>query len=219
MQGIAIFKSAFMGTGQFEETAQKSMKLPEDDPETIDSMIQWVYFKSFPFDRKAATKDDHEAQIALQQLASLYVAADKFEIIGLKNELINQLFKYASRKSSYVPNDDVVEYIYSNTIPGSNLRRLTVDWHAEFVGRQWFKDRATAEFVRQNSEFVADLLARMSTMLEGRRCSWPDRKHRFLEDTGSEKRKESPESEESEEVSDTGTGDMSSSGNDTSSTI
>ena len=208
-----FFKSAFMGAGQFEETAQKSMKLPEDDPETIDWMLQWIYFKAYPFDRKAAKEGDQQAQIALWQLAYLYVAADKYGITALKNDVVNQLFMFADL-ASYLPDDSVVEYIYNNTTPHSKLRQLIVEWHISFVSFKWFKHDVDGSFVRENSDFSADLMTEMAARLRGRRCPWPDYKGRFFEgDTGSEESEEDRDRDSQTENSNEG-----SIGNESSST-
>lgn len=208
-----FFNSAFMGAGQFEETAQKLMKLPEDDPGTIDRMIQWIYFKTFSFDQKAATKKCQKAQFAFKQLASLYVAADRFGITALKNEVVNQLFMFAELES-YLPDDGVVEYIYNNTTPHSKLRRLIVEWHVWWLEPKWYKTSVDGSFVRENSDFAADLIARMAARIGGRKCPWPDYKRRFLEDdTGSEESEEDSDSD-----SQTGNSNESSSGNESSST-
>lgn len=207
-----FFRSAFMGAGHFEETAQKSMKLPEDDPETIDRVVQWIYFKIYPFERKTARKRDSKAHSALMQLARLYVAADKYGIIALKNDVISQLFNIAGLRKTN-PEDDMVQYVYSNTTTGSKLRRLMVDWHIWFLNINWFKSDVDGSFVRENSDFSADLIAGMAARIAGRTCPWPDASGRFLENMGSEE-----SDEDSDNEGQKGTSNTSNSGDESSST-
>ncbi|KAG7005939.1 hypothetical protein G7Y79_00017g043210 [Physcia stellaris] len=175
----AFFKSAFMGAGQFEETAQKSMKLPEDDPETIDRMIQWIYFKTYPYDRKAAREGHQDAQSALWQLAYLYVAADKYGIIALKNDIMHLLYGIAGLNKT-IPQDEAVQYVYNNTDSGSNLRRLMAEWHVWFVESRWLKHEIDGAFVHENSEFAADLITGMAAKLYGGTSPWTDSPINFL---------------------------------------
>jgi len=91
-----VFNAAF--NGGFSENSKRSMKLPEDDPEVFERLVEWLYCKVFDlphFVRKA--RDD--AQIIYMHLARLYVAADKYGIIGLKNEVVDRFHKANADKA------------------------------------------------------------------------------------------------------------------------
>ena len=159
-----FFKSAFMGSGNFKETSTKSMKLPEDDPATIDRLVQWIYFGSYPVASDAKTKSPNQMKelldASLMQFATLYVTADKYGITELKNHVLDRLYKLAIQDQNVVTrNEHLIAYIYENTIAGSKLRKLLVDWHVWLVP-QFFKTCWTEKEVLDHADFAADVLAR-----------------------------------------------------------
>ena len=165
-----FFKSAFMGTGAFKETSTKSMKLPEDDPATTDRLIQWIYFGYYPVDSDIETNsaDQREESLhaSLMQLSILYVVADKYGIIELKNHALGRLFDLGIQgKVDLTRNKHLIRYIYENTITGSKLRKLLVNWyvwHAPYYFKSW-----TDKDVAGHAGFAADVLERFAARVRG----------------------------------------------------
>lgn len=165
-QESPLFKAAFMGAGQFEETLEKSMHLHEEDPETVDRMIQWMYFKQYPIKHELVAESFDESEIASMQLITLYATADKFEVIELKNDVINRLYNLVSHKY-FVFHDDSIEYVYKNTPPKSQLRRLIVEWH--FWEQGEIKQKEANWYIRKCPDFATDLLVGLSAKRQGRK--------------------------------------------------
>ena len=157
-----FFRSAFMGAGSYAETVDRSIRLPEEDSDTIDRMVQWLYFKKFPFDRKAILKTAKDAHQTYMQLVTLYVAADKYGIVRLKNDIIDRLFKINCRDDSHLPLDDVVAYVYSNTTAVSGLRRLFAALHVWRVKCRWFTNSEAQVFMRTIPDFAGDIIGAMA---------------------------------------------------------
>ncbi|KAL8785471.1 MAG: hypothetical protein Q9195_008614 [Heterodermia aff. obscurata] len=163
-----FFTSAFMGSGagEFEEKSTQSMNLPEEDPDTIDYLVQWIYAKRFPFDTPFDAKAREKSQnimIPVMQLAILYVAADKYDIIELKNDVIDQLWQLSGKTRNKVEiKDEIIEYIYENTIAGSRLRKLLVLWQANSAGSPSLLKKNMMKLVGDYPEYAADLLAEFS---------------------------------------------------------
>ena len=154
------------GAGEFKEKSTQCMYLPDDDPETIDRLTQWLYFKQIQFDHLAIGKSKTYGSVPLMQLATLYVAADKFGILALKNTVIDQLWKLLARDKNEVRvGDKMIEYVYENTLPGSKVRRILIHWQAHSAS---LRHKNMPKLVREYPQFAASLLARMS-----RRCPNP----------------------------------------------
>ncbi|CAF9937485.1 MAG: hypothetical protein HETSPECPRED_000551 [Heterodermia speciosa] len=181
-----FFKSAFMGAGNFMETCSKSMKLPEDDPATMDRLIHWVYFGCYPVDSKSTTKSSDQQKgsldASLMPFATLYVAADKYGIIELKNHVIHQLFDIAiqGKFSMATLNVKLIGYIYENTTPGSTLRSLLVKWHV-WLAPYYFKGPWTEKEVCDHADFAADVLVQFAARVQGRSNPFESRRYRFHE--------------------------------------
>ena len=160
-----FFKSAFKGPATFaetfEETIDKAMALPGENVDTIHRIVQWLYLNQISFDREALDKTPDEAQVPYMQLSSLYVAADKYGIIQLKNEIIDIVFKLVEGDDYFGPEDEVVKYIYSNTIEGSGLRALILEMHVWRMHPEWLVRHSKA-LLHSLPEFVIDLVPRMA---------------------------------------------------------
>ena len=101
------------------------------------------------------------------QLSSLYVAADKFGIIQLKNEIIDTFFNTAKGETTHPPEDEVIKHIYSNTTAGAGLRALMVEMHVWLVNPKWLLE-ASENFLRSLPEFAIDIVPRMASRLYAR---------------------------------------------------
>ena len=193
-----VFASAFIGSGggEFLEKSKNSMSLPEDDPETIDRLIQWVYSKHFRFLKWTTGRSNHYGSVPLMQLATLYVAADKYRIVGLKDKVIDQLWKLLGLTQDEVKVEDkLIEYVYENTLAGCKLRKLLVHWQAQSTS---LVHKNKTKLVGNHPEYAAELLTRMS---RGRPNPWlkRDGQKAYHENTGDEDfDQESHESSEDE---------------------
>ena len=160
-----------MGAGEFEETSKRVMTLPEDDAETVDRMIQWLYSGKYKIDEEAL-KDFQRSQVILMQLARLYVCADKYGIIKLKDDIIDQVHIAQKPEGTYLPGSDIISYVYQNTTKGSRLRRLIVEWFAWYGSASWFGDSAVQAILCQVPEFLADMVAKVIAKNEGAKDPW-----------------------------------------------
>ena len=129
------------------------------------------------------------------QLVTLYVVADKYGIIGLKINVIHQLWKLLGFTQNEVKvEDNIIEYVYGNTLDGSKLRKLFVHWQAHSTS---FMYKNKMKLVSDYPEYAADLLARMS---ECQPNPW-------LKSNGKTPYHEHLEEGEAEKESDDGSGD------------
>ena len=198
-----FFKSAFMGAGNFKETVSKSMKLPEDDPATMDRMIQWIYFGYFPVDSEIETKSSDQLQEVLMasvmQFMTLYVAADKYGMIELKNDSFHRMCDLVYKKKVDLTRDEgLVGYIYENTIEGSKLRAFLLAWHVSY-GPQYFKTHWTEKEVHDHPGFTADVLTGLVARATGKLDKMIRDHKKKLEEKASDDSGDSSSSDDSDE--------------------
>lgn len=169
------FKAAF--TNGFLEAQQKSMKIPEDDPDTFEILVRWVYTKKLDLPNPG-TDEAHDERYL--QLCKLYVLTDKYRMMGMKNYIIDRIFmmlpKQPPRQSPISkpsfkpllkpPSAHVMLYIYKNTTNDCTLRKLLVAWFVSIIKclRLSPQDRAH-NFLCTLPEFSADLVIAMTNKI------------------------------------------------------
>ena len=181
-----FFKSAFQGAGTFKETSERLMTLPEDRSSTIERMVHWLYSKNIPYDRKplVTQESDHDQEVILRngykQLVMLYITADKFGIIALKNDIIDILYELQTDQA-FVLMESIIHYVYRNTPAGSSLRRLIVDWHVWQADPSWVEGTSSQENLRRCPDFAAEMVTRMIAKECGRQDPWTEPSSKFHE--------------------------------------
>lgn len=170
-----VFKAAF--SGHFKEASERSMPLPEDDKDSVERMIQWLYTKEF--DLTVPVSEGTSAECYLQ-LAKLNTLAEKYDIYLLKNDIVDKLFDF--RNSSKVqgtkflsPPIPAIKHVYDNTTKRSSFRKLIVAWHAYHISFEWYDKETTRDVLAELShDFAIDLAMEL-----GARHEDPDRESPF----------------------------------------
>lgn len=152
-----VFKAAFSKT--YQESNERCMTLPDEDPETVERLMQWLYFKSLSLTKAVCVGTSEERYL---QLARLNTLADKFDIRLLSNAIINELFALKYSSKSWSPQKAVVAYIYENTTETSSLRKLMVGWFVWHIDPEWFTFSESLQFLANTPMFAADLAIAMS---------------------------------------------------------
>lgn len=143
----SVFRAAFLG--EFKEATIQSMDLPEDDVESVERMIQWLYFNDYELVKWRHEDGELKAAKSQQQcywqLAKLNTLADKYHIIGLSDSIIDQLYILHSKwlppnKEYWHPTIDMAAYVYNNTTENSSFRKLLIAWYAWDIDKAWVQD-------------------------------------------------------------------------------
>ena len=95
-QASPYFKKAF--NSGFKEAAKQSLTLAKDNPDNVDSIVKWVYFRIL---EDSVPKDRETAPVYARPL-QLYFLADKYDIPELRKELVQ--YFYGNRFHDEVPN-------------------------------------------------------------------------------------------------------------------
>lgn len=127
-----FFKAAF--TLKFEEYRTGTMSLPEDDVDTFNPFVRWLYSGNLAY-------DDGDCCF---QLAKLYILADKLRVKELKNCVIDKII-YIFLKWRPTLKTVVFGHVCANCPEGSGLRRLLATWCVWHVKMEWFGDPLNRE--------------------------------------------------------------------------
>ena len=135
------------------------MDLPEEDPVTVECLMQWLYFKSSGLIKAVCSETSNERY---WQLARLNTLADKFDVRLLNNAIIDDLFTLNVASEAVPPQLPVIAYIYENTTEKSSLRELMVGWYVWHIDEGWYTWRDTRALLAEIPMFAADLAIAMS---------------------------------------------------------
>ena len=166
-----VFKAAFWGN--FKEASERSMPLPEDDKDSVERMIQWMYTKKI--DLTVPVSDETSAECYMQ-LAKLNTLAEKYDIYLLQNNIVDELFnlRKPSTKPFTIllrPQMPVIKHVYDNTMEGSSFRKLIVAWYTYHGDFKWYdKDTTRDRLAEVSHDFAIDLAMEL-----GARQQHPDR--------------------------------------------
>lgn len=149
----SVFKAAFLG--KFTEASNQSMDLPDHDVESVERMIQWLYNKQYELVKWSSENGRITATTRYWQLAKLNTLADKYNIIGLSNNIIDQLYILRSKRCS--PRLDVAGYVYDNTTESSSFRKLLIAWYVWEIDMKWYQDAEVREWLLDVPELAVDL--------------------------------------------------------------
>ena len=148
------------------------MSLPEDDRDSFECMIQWLYTKKFALINAVSNETSHELFF---QLAKLNTLAEKYDIYLLKNDVVDALFDHANSPNPNLESTDVMKHVYDNTTRASSFRKLMVAWHAYEINLGWFEgDDAREELTEVSPEFAIELAIALAARLKH-----PDRRRPF----------------------------------------
>ena len=130
------------------EGMEDVVHLPNDDPETFELLLQWLYMERVAEPGKAALVGWHET-------ASLYTLAVKLQILELQDAVVD-LWIHKATDAIEIPIEEV-PYVYRTTLEHAPLRQLLVEMVACGGGLESLC-QVTDELPR---EFLVDLAVRL----------------------------------------------------------
>lgn len=154
-----VFNAAFHG--EFSEASSRSMSLPEDDPEAFERLVQWLYTKSYDILPSVGEYGGDDKMIFMR-LAKLYVAADKYGIVRLKNDVVDRWYKFRADHTQLPHVYQAVDYVYENTTSGSKLREIVVASYVWEINYEWYKLNSIRKWLGKRPEFTTDVAIAMS---------------------------------------------------------
>lgn len=146
----SFFKAAF--TSQFRESWEKTMDLVEEDEDTFDVFIQWLYSQQYEM------PEQKTGDSGFVEPVKLFVLAEKFDISKLKTLLMTKMFARGQLPGSRPPRLSAVVYAYEHTPTSSTIRKLLADWYAYKVPIHWFHGDLAKKWFLENPDIMRDVM-------------------------------------------------------------
>jgi hypothetical protein len=112
------FRGAF--NGSFSEAASGKISLVDESGDVFDVINRFIYTRQL--------SDDIESDLEFEMLIKAWLFGDKYLMPSLQNRVMSVLIEKIA-KNDELPTPHL-ELIYNNTLPGSPLRKLLVDYTA-----------------------------------------------------------------------------------------
>lgn len=158
-----FFNSAF--TGDFEEGQTQSMRLPEDDAEMFEEILQLLYTKTYDILLFGNNDNDQDGYM---RMAKLYVALDKYRMIRLKNDLVDEWCKI-QKQEVQIPDMPLIKYVFANTLAKSKLREAVIADYVWCMHFDWFCQDDTDEWFCKCPEFTVAFAIAMTHRAAGKK--------------------------------------------------
>ncbi|KAL8922447.1 MAG: hypothetical protein Q9208_005169 [Pyrenodesmia sp. 3 TL-2023] len=156
--------------GKFKESHEQRIELPDDDPEVASAIIQYLYSGNV-LDFGTADEEDGSAKAA-DQLAELYIAAEKYQLEDLKSLVVQKLERVTDVEQSPLEFLNTAQKIYSSIAEEENVYRLFFGASASLLPRPTRMGKRLREAfdgcLFQGGFLSMDLTAAMSASYEER---------------------------------------------------
>lgn len=146
----SFFKAAF--TSGFREASEQTMELVEEDEDTFDRFIQWLYSQQYEMPGEKA-----EGGGEFMEPLKLFVLGEKYDVSKLKDLLMTRLFARGKLTGS-PPQLAGIAYVYENTPTNSKVRKLLADWYACKVSLSWYKGDVAQRWFGEHPDFMMDVM-------------------------------------------------------------
>lgn len=125
--------------GKWKESVQRTVKLPDDDPDIFATYIHWIYFGTVHTVTELTAKPAEDSEIT--SLVKAYIMGDKlldptFQIATINAISMRIEFK-AENDDLCKKLQDAITYAYSNTCESSPIRQVLVNIFANCGESGW----------------------------------------------------------------------------------
>lgn len=185
-QASDFFRSAFTGDESYVENTTQSMTLSgtEVTLDALERLVEWLYTQSYTL---SSTDSQEVTSERYMELARLFVLAEKYVIVDLKNDIIDQLF-LTKKQTASPPPFAVVSYVYEHTPMNSPFRLLLVAHYTWHIGMKWYEWTTTPSHLQKFPDFAADLAVSFGKKSLGKQKSLFDGKPSDLYETSISKK-------------------------------
>lgn len=158
-------------SGAWQESQERTVQLPEDEPEIFAIYVHWLYYGTVPVVCHEAG-DSNDADAEYLNLAKAYTLGDKLMDTKFQDATIDAIVEASNiintNGTSWYPGTEVVQFVYDNTNESASIRTLLVDMFLMAGSGAWLlecKDRASVP-----QPFLFELA---SELLDLRGGAWP----------------------------------------------
>ncbi|EED24537.1 conserved hypothetical protein [Talaromyces stipitatus ATCC 10500] len=150
-------------SGAWQESAQNTIELPDDEPEIFGLYHHWLYYGTLP-----VFCDD--VNVEYVNLIDAYTLGDKLLDTRFQDTAIDAIIERSISKGSdgkmWYPGQGVIEHAYNNTNESALVRTLLVDMYVSAGHGAWLRDCGTTDFPQS---FLFELAAKSMDQRGGSR--------------------------------------------------
>ena len=150
----AFFRAAF--GPHFKEGSSRVIVLEEDDADTIDHFIQFLY-SNRKDDEDLGLLDNHERHECMMAAMRLFVFGDKYDVPEIRDYSITWILENYGTQFMILPSTEIIEFVYANTSQGSMVRKFVADWWAFEVEKVRSGGQVMQDWLVTVPEFAVDL--------------------------------------------------------------
>lgn len=134
-------------SGPWKEASERAVTLPDDKPRAFAIYVHWLYFRTLPMIRRGETTPSDR----YRDLIEIYSLGDKLLDPDFQNAILDATIEegnaqYLNGKAS-CPDEQVIEYAYSNTVPSSPIRDLLVEIFICNAGREVLREKERTDML------------------------------------------------------------------------
>ena len=173
-----VFKAAL--AGNFRESSEHSINLPEEDVGSVNRLIQWLYTRGYEVDAYDSR---------YWQLAKLNALADKHDIVTLRNDIVDKFFATLSLRKAAdlpIPSIALVTYVYTNSSKRCALRDLIATVYCWKVSYSWYSKAGVKDKLISIPDFGVDIAIAMAQKLRGNKSPFEGKASVYHEVVGHE---------------------------------
>ncbi|RLM00041.1 hypothetical protein CFD26_108239 [Aspergillus turcosus] len=126
--------------GDWKESQQRTIHLPDDDSEIFAVYVHWLYCGTLP-----VFSDEPGAPARAEYLALVkaYVLGDKMLDFRFQNTAIDGIVEksqsVAKDGNCWYPNGELIKYAFENTNESAPIRELLVDMYVNWAHAKWIR--------------------------------------------------------------------------------
>lgn len=127
--------------GEWKESLQRTIKLPDDEPKILALYIYWLYYGTLPV---LCDEPGRLGNSEYLDLVKAYVLGDKLLDTQFQDTAIDAIVEKSRSNAKdgkrCFPGGEVIEYAYRNTTESAPVRDLLVDMYVKHGKSAWLHD-------------------------------------------------------------------------------
>lgn len=157
-------------SGAWQESRERTVRLPEDEPEIFAIYVHWLYYGTVPVvcDETVEMKG-----VEYLNLAKAYTLGDKLMDVGFQDATIDAIVDASqvglADGSLWYPGMQIVQYVYHNTKESASIRTMLVDMFLMAGTGTWLRETKDRSTVPQ--PFLFELAAELLDLRGGIRST------------------------------------------------
>ena len=149
-------------SNDWKEAKERTIPLPEDEPDTFQLYQEWVYTGLVFSENVANTEKDSKEY---ERLVSAYILSDRLLDSTFKDVVVDCIIHKLCNSELFSPR--LTNLVYDNNPAGSTLRRLWQDIYVWSGSPNWLEEKTVGDEV--HPEFLLDLSKSQMSFWPGQR--------------------------------------------------